>query len=190
MLTKERSSSMYRFFSYFVAKTVADLPMELVLPTVFVIITYWIGGLKPTAAHFFKTLFVILYGALFSQGVGLALGSVVMNIKASITFGSVIVETFFLASGYYVQNIPKFIWWCKYIFPSYFTYKLLLTSQYKADNLYQCGPNNATCRIGSYPAVEKIGLENVAMYIIALTIMLVGYTLIAYLALMRIGVAR
>ncbi|KAI3848079.1 hypothetical protein MKX03_035748 [Papaver bracteatum] len=187
MLTKERSSSMYRLSSYFVAKTVTDLPMELVLPTVFVIITYWMGGLKPTAAHFFKTLFVIMYGALVSQGVGLALGAVVMNIKASITFGSVIVETFFLASGYYVQNVPKFISWCKYISPSYFTYKLLLASQFKADDLYQCGPNNATCKIGSYPAIEKIGLGNVATSIAALTVMLVGYRVIAYLALMRIG---
>ncbi|KAI3939501.1 hypothetical protein MKW92_032296 [Papaver armeniacum] len=187
MLTKERSSSMYRLSSYFIAKTVADLPMELVLPTFFVIITYWMGGLTPTAAHFFKTLFVILFGALVSQGVGLALGAVVMNIKASITFGSVIVETFFLASGYYVQNVPKFISWCKYISPSYFTYKLLLASQFKADDIYQCGPDNATCKIGSYPAIEKIGLGNVATSIAALTVMLVGYRVIAYLALMRIG---
>ncbi|RZC53166.1 hypothetical protein C5167_012026 [Papaver somniferum] len=189
MLTKERSSSMYRLSSYFIAKTVADLPMELVLPTVFVVITYWMGGLKPTAAHFFKTLFVILYGALVSQGVGLALGAVVMNIKASITFGSVIVETFFLASGYYVQNVPKFVSWCKYISPSYFTYKLLLASQFKADDIYQCVPNNATCKIGSYPAIQKIGLGNVGTSIAALTVMLVGYRVIAYLALMRIGVA-
>ncbi|RZC65403.1 hypothetical protein C5167_009095 [Papaver somniferum] len=190
MLTKERSSSMYRLSSYFIAKTVADLPMELVLPTVFVIITYWMGGLKPTAEHFFKTLFVILYSALVSQGVGLALGAVVMNIRAALKFGSVIVETFFLASGFYVQNVPKFISWCKYISPTYFTYKLLLASQYKADDLYQCGPNNVTCKIGSYPAIEKIGLGNDAISIIALTVMLVGYRVIAYLALMRIGVAR
>ncbi|KAI3868694.1 hypothetical protein MKX03_007494 [Papaver bracteatum] len=190
MLTKERSSSMYRLSSYFIAKTVADLPMELVLPTVFVIITYWMGGLKPTAEHFFKTLFVILYSALVSQGVGLALGAVVMNIRAALKFGSVIVETFFLASGFYVQNVPKFISWCKYISPTYFTYKLLLASQYKADDLYQCGPNNVTCKIGSYPAIEKIGLGNEAISIIALTVMLVGYRVIAYLALMRIGVAR
>ncbi|KAI3986786.1 hypothetical protein MKX01_039760 [Papaver californicum] len=175
MLTKERPSSMYRLSSYVIAKTVADLPMELVLPTVF---------------HLFKTLFVILYSALVSQGVGLALGAVVMNIRAALKFGSVIVETFFLASGFYVQNVPKFISWCKYISPTYFTYKLLLASQYKADDLYQCGPNNATFKLGSYPAIEKIGLGNEAISIIALTVMLVGYRVIAYLALMRIGVAR
>ncbi|MCL7043065.1 hypothetical protein MKW94_021806 [Papaver nudicaule] len=189
MLTKERSSSMYRLSSYFIAKTVADLPMELVLPTVFVLITYWMGGLKPTLEHFLKTLAVILYSALVSQGVGLALGAVVMNIRSALKFGSVIVETFFLASGFYVQHVPKFISWCKYTSPTYFTYKLLLASQYKADDLYQCGPNNATCKIGSYPAIEKIGLGNEAISISALTVMLVGYRVVAYLALMRIGVS-
>lgn len=48
MLNKERSSGTYRLSSYFMSRIVADLPMQLVLPTLFLAITYWTTGLKPT----------------------------------------------------------------------------------------------------------------------------------------------
>ncbi|KAL2902042.1 ABC transporter G family member 14 [Bienertia sinuspersici] len=48
MLIKERTSGMYKLSSYFLARTIGDLPLELALPTAFVFIIYWMGGLKPT----------------------------------------------------------------------------------------------------------------------------------------------
>lgn len=46
MLTKERSSGTYRLSSYFMAQTISDLPMELLLPTSYLIIVYFMAGLK------------------------------------------------------------------------------------------------------------------------------------------------
>lgn len=67
MLIKERASGMYRLSAYFMARTVGDLPLELVLPTLFVTIVYWMGGLKETFLGFLLTLLVILYTVLVSQ---------------------------------------------------------------------------------------------------------------------------
>lgn len=189
MLTKERSSGMYRLSSYFMASTVGDLPMVLVLPTVFVIITYFMAGLKLTVGHFFGTLFALLFSVLVSQSLGLALGALVMDLKSATTLGSVLMLTFLLAGGYYVQHVPAFISWIKHISLSHYTFKLLLISQYSADEMYPCG-SNATCAVGEFPMIKMVGLDNVGVSIMALAIMLVGYRLIAYLALMRIGVAR
>ncbi|KAF8413923.1 hypothetical protein HHK36_001919 [Tetracentron sinense] len=99
MLMKERSSCMYGLSSYFMARTVGDLPMELVLPTIFVTITYWMGGLRPTAGNYFHTLAVLLYSVLVAQGLGLALGAIVMDLKFSTTLGSVIMLSFLLAGA-------------------------------------------------------------------------------------------
>ncbi|KAF6163168.1 hypothetical protein GIB67_025032 [Kingdonia uniflora] len=189
MLTKERSSGMYRLSSYFMARIVGDLPMELVLPTIFVTIAYWMGGLKPTAANFLETLFVLLLSVMVAQGLGLALGALVMDLKSATTLGSVIMLTFLLAGGYYVQHVPGFISWTKYISLSHYTYKLLLGSQYETDETYPCAPN-ASCTVGSFPAVKMVGLDHKGISLGALAIMLVGYRLIAYIALMRIGKKR
>ncbi|KAI3980223.1 hypothetical protein MKX01_033364 [Papaver californicum] len=189
MLTKERSSSMYRLSAYFIARTTSELPMELALPTIFTIITYWMGGLKPTASNFFKTLFTLLYSVLVSQGMGLAIGAAIMNLKSAITFAAILVQMFTLVGGYYTQNVPVYLSWFKYISNNYYTFKLMLASQYESDELYTCGPN-VSCRIGDFPTIQRIGLENVGIPIGALAVMLVGYRVIAYIALMRLGRRR
>ena len=67
MLLKERASGMYRLSAYFWARIVGDLPLELTLPTAFVVITYWMGGLKNSFVGFLLTLLVVLYNALVAQ---------------------------------------------------------------------------------------------------------------------------
>ncbi|XP_058106775.1 ABC transporter G family member 9-like [Magnolia sinica] len=187
MLMKERSSGMYKLSSYFMATMAGDMPMELVLPTVFVTITYWMGGLRPTASNYFKTLFVLLFSVLSSQGLGLAIGAIVMKLKAATTLGSVIMLSFVLAGGYYVQHVPIFIAWIKYISLSHHTYKLLLCSQFSMDEMYPCGPN-VTCAVADFPSIKHVGLDHKEISVMAMFAMLVGYRLIAYLALMRVGV--
>ncbi|KAI3435068.1 ABC transporter domain-containing protein [Psidium guajava] len=134
MLEKERSSGMYRLSSYFVSRTVGDLPMELILPSAFVVITYWMAGMKPTVANFLCTLFVLLYSVLVAQGLGLAIGATVMDQQSATILGSVLMLAFLLAGGYYVQNVPPFIGWIRYLSVSHYTYKLLMGSQYKPDD--------------------------------------------------------
>ncbi|KAL5976183.1 ABC transporter G member 9 [Asimina triloba] len=189
MLTKERSSGMYKLSSYFISRMASDMPMGLVLPTIFVIITYWMGGLNPSPGHFFRTLFVLLLNVVVSESLGLAVGATVMDLMNAATLGSVIMLTFLLAGGYYVQHVPVFIAWIKYISLSNYTYKLLLGAQFSADQMYPCGPN-VMCRVVDYPAVKIVGLDKQVVSVVALVIMLVGYRCIAYLALMRLGVTK
>ncbi|KAL3612477.1 hypothetical protein D5086_003497 [Populus alba] len=190
MLGKERSSGMYRLSSYFMSRIVSDLPMELVLPTIFLTITYWMAGLKGSPGNFFLTLSVLLYSVLVAGGLGLAIGALVLNQRSATITGSVIMLSFLLAGGYYVTHVPAFISWVKYISISQYTYKLLLGSQYKPGDTYTCGGAGGVCLVGDYPAIKKVGLDDQVLGIVALGIMLVGYRLIAYLALMRIGLAK
>ncbi|KAJ6689717.1 hypothetical protein OIU85_006071 [Salix viminalis] len=126
MLIKERSSSMYRLSSYYFATMTGDFPMELVMPTIFIAITYWMGGLKPSPITFVLTLLIILFNVLVSQGLGLALGAILMDVKQATTLASVTMLVFLLAGGYYIQRIPPFIAWLKYISFSHYCYKLLV----------------------------------------------------------------
>ncbi|MCD7459035.1 ABC transporter G member 9 [Datura stramonium] len=189
MLEKERSSGMYRLSAYFMARTVGDLPMELVLPTIFTIITYWMAGLKPSVGAFFSTLFSLLCNVLVSQGLGLALGAMVMDQKSATVLGSVIMLSFTLAGGYFVQHVPRFIAWIKYVSISQYAYKLLLGSQYSPGDTYSCAIN-ATCLVEDFPSIKPVGLGGKGISVFALFIMLLGYRFLAYVALMRIGVTK
>ncbi|XP_050216209.1 ABC transporter G family member 9-like [Mercurialis annua] len=191
MLEKERSSGMYKLSSYFISRTLSDLPMDLVLPTTFVTITYWMGGLKRAAANFFFTLFVVLFNVLAAQGLGLAIGAMVLDQRNATTVVAVIMLSFQLVGGYYVQHVPCFIAWIKYISISQHTYKLLLGSQYTNDQTYPCSTSaSGVCFVGDYPSIKMVGFNRQIVSAVALGIMVLFYRVIAYLALMRIGVVK
>lgn len=182
MLIKERSSGMYRLSSYFLARTFGDLPLELALPTAFVFIIYWMGGLKADPVTFILSLLAVLYSVLVAQGLGLAIGAILMDVKQATTLASVTTLVFLMAGGYYVQQIPPFIIWLKYLSYSYYCYKMLLGIQYDDDDYYECSKGEL-CRVADYPAVRSMGLNNLWADVCIMALMLVGYRLIAYMAL-------
>ncbi|CAK8561288.1 unnamed protein product [Lathyrus sativus] len=191
MLEKERSSGMYRLSSYFISPIIVDLPVELILPTIYLIIIYFMTGLKLNVINFLYTLLTLLLDVLVSQGLGLAIGAIIMDTKSAITLGSIILLSFVLAVGFYVRHVPNFIAWIKYISINYYIYKLFLGSQYDTNETYPC--SNGKCLISEFPLIKQMGelhLQGQLMALLALFIMLIGYRVMAYFALTRIGVTK
>ncbi|CAL0331642.1 unnamed protein product [Lupinus luteus] len=185
MLIKERSSGMYRLSSYFLARTIGDLPLELALPTAFVFIIYWMGGLKPDPVTFILSLLVVLYSVVVSQSLGLAFGAILMEVKQATTLASVTTFVFLIAGGYYIQQIPPFIVWLKYLSYSYYCYKLLLGVQYNDDDYYECS-KGVLCKVVDFPPIKSVGLNHMWVDVSIMALMLLGYRLVAYLALRRV----
>ncbi|GLT82103.1 hypothetical protein SLE2022_005140 [Rubroshorea leprosula] len=113
-----------------------------------------------------------------------------MDQKSRTILGSVIILSFKLAGGYYVQHVPPFIAWIKYRSITYNSYKLLIGSQFKPNETYPYGDYGKVCSVGEFPSIKLVWLEGQALATMALGIMLVGYRLIAYIAFMRIGVTK
>ncbi|KAE9618348.1 putative ABC-2 type transporter [Lupinus albus] len=187
---KERASGMYTLSSYFMARIVGDLPMELILPTVFLIVTYWMGGLNPDLWSFVLTLLVVLGYVLVSQGLGLALGAAIMDAKQASTVATVTMLAFVLTGGYYVHKVPPCMAWIKYISTTFYSYRLLIRIQYGDGNkilyllgCYHGGSDRASCKFVEEDVVEQISTVG---SIGVLFLMFVGYRLLAYLALRSI----
>ena len=171
---KERASGFYSLSSYFMARSVGDLPMELGLPSIFIVITYWMANLRPEGAAFFLTLVVILGYVLVAQGLGLALGAVMMDAKKASTVITVIMLAFLITGGFYVQNIPVCLSWLKYCSYSFYCYRILVAIQYKGGQLdFLTGPDREM---------------TIAVSVGALVTMFLGFRLLAYFALRRMTV--
>ncbi|KAJ4904593.1 ABC-2 type transporter family protein [Raphanus sativus] len=169
MLSKERESNMYRLSAYFVARTTSDLPLDLILPVLFLVVVYFMAGLRLSAESFFLSVLTVFLCIVAAQGLGLAIGASLMDLKKATTLASVTVMTFMLAGGYFVKKVPVFIAWIRYMSFNYHTYKLLVKVQYEETMQDVNG--------------EEIvnGLNEVS----ALVAMIVGYRLLAYLSLRR-----
>lgn len=192
IFVKERASGMYTLSSYFMARIVGDLPMELILPTIFLTLTYWMAGLRPTLEAFLLTLLILLGYVLVSQGLGLFLGAVIMDAKQASTVVTITMLAFVLTGGYYVHKVPSCMAWIKYISTTFYSYRLLINVQYgegrKISSLLGCnsghhGRERSDCKF----IEEDIGGQiSPVLSVGVLLLMFVGYRLLAYIALRRI----
>lgn len=60
-LLKERASGMYQLSAFYFARLASDIPLDMAIPTVFVILLYFIGGLRvDSAKYFFQNWFAVI----------------------------------------------------------------------------------------------------------------------------------
>lgn len=190
IFVKERASGMYTLSSYFMARIVGDLPMELILPTVFLLVAYWMAGLNRELGAFILTWLVLIGYVLVSQGLGLALGAAIMDAKKASTIVTVTMLAFVLTGGFYVHKMPHFLAWIKYISTTFYSYKLLINVQYgdgkRIWSMFNCNnpPNHkASCK---FIHQDVVGQIHPLVSVGVLFLMFVGYRVLAYLALRRI----
>ncbi|KAJ6914498.1 hypothetical protein NC651_016691 [Populus alba x Populus x berolinensis] len=169
MLSKERAADMYRLSAYFLARTTSDLPLDLVLPVLFLLVVYFMAGLRMSAAPFFLTMLTVFLSIIAAQGLGLAIGATLMDLKRATTLASVTVMTFMLAGGYFVKRVPVFVSWIRYMSFNYHTYNLLLKVQYKHMT----------------PVLNGMRIDSGLTEVSALVAMVFGYRLLAYISLRR-----
>ncbi|XP_021771447.1 ABC transporter G family member 22-like [Chenopodium quinoa] len=180
MLTKERFAGMYRLSAYFAARNITDLPLYLILPIFFMLIVYFMVGLQPSFAAFFLTLLTIFFGILAAQGLGLSIGAAFMDIKKAMTVASVLIMSFMLAAGFFLQDVPSFMSWVRYVSFNYHTYRLLLNIQ------YGCSTSSSKSGQCEAPLIKGLRVDSSwKVEVGALVIMIIGYRLLAYLFLRR-----
>lgn len=145
MLLKERASGMYRLSAFYFARLASDLPMDFAVPTIFVVLVYFISGLRvDSGIYFFQNWFTIVLIMFVTQSFGLLLGTVVMVPKTAQTIASVVMLTFVLTAGYFVKTIPAWISWLKYLSFVFYGFGLLLHIEFNGRTIYSCVETN-TC---------------------------------------------
>ncbi|CAI0396033.1 unnamed protein product [Linum tenue] len=169
MLAKERSVGMYKLSAYFAARSACDLLLDLTLPILFLLMVYFMVGLKSSFSAFSLTLLALFLNIIAAQGLGLAIGAAFMDLKKATTIASVVVMSFMLSGGFYLKNVPGFMEWARNVSFNYHTYKLLLKIQYSCS----CG------------FIREMGVGSGGLEVGALFVMITAYRLLAYLFLRK-----
>ncbi|KAK2440902.1 ABC transporter G family member [Trifolium repens] len=184
-LIKERKADMYRLSVYYICSTLCDMVAHVLYPTFFLIIVYFMAGFKRTVGCFFLTLFVVLLIAVTSQGAGELFGAAVMDIKRSGFVATLVLMLFLLTGGYYVQHIPKFMQWLKYLSFMYYGFRLLLKVQYSGDELYDCESRGGCRPLQSSPTFGTVNLKGGLKEVWVMVAMAICFRLLAYFCLRR-----
>ncbi|CAH1450998.1 unnamed protein product [Lactuca virosa] len=182
-LVKERKADMYRLSAYYACSTLCDMIAHVTYPTVFMSILYFMVGFKKTLQCFFMTLAAVLLIAITSQGAGEMFGAAVMSIRRAGMVASLILMLFLLTGGYYVQHIPKFMQWMKYISFMYHGFRLLMKVQYSGDDLYECESIGGCKSLQTSPSFDTVNLKGGWKEVWILLGMGLVYRVMAYICL-------
>lgn len=192
VLQKERASGSYRLSAYFLSKTISELPVLIVSPTVYLIICYWMVGLNPSAGSFFGYLLFELLSVWTAESIGLIIGASVIDLSAGLVIATVSMIFLLLLAGFFVQNLPAWILKLSYVSLFRYSFNGCLLFEYPDDVVYTCSPVDSPVdlcdtqdTITGIDIRQHLGIQNetIGFNFGLLLLLLVFFRFIAYLCL-------
>lgn len=112
IFVKETTNSWHGAGMYYLAKSLADLPFQILFPTIYVCITYFLNGQPIDPIRFGLYLLIMIMAGFLGQSFGLIFGAIFMNQPVSAVFiAPLAVLPTFLFSGFLVkiENMPEIL---------------------------------------------------------------------------------
>ncbi|XP_046639073.1 ATP-binding cassette sub-family G member 1-like isoform X3 [Daphnia pulicaria] len=121
VLAREHLNNWYSLKAYYIAKTLADIPFQILFPTVNVVIIY-IMTKQPMSMERFIMLLVIVIGiSLAGQGIGLFFGAG-FDIQEAVFLAPTMAIPLLIFAGFFIKlsAVPPYLNWLTYV--SFFRY--------------------------------------------------------------------
>nr|AAB06578.1 white [Drosophila simulans] len=186
---REARSRLYRCDTYFLGKTIAELPLFLTVPLVFTAIAYPMIGLRAGVMHFFNCLALVTLVANVSTSFGYLISCASSSTSMALSVGPPVIIPFLLFGGFFLNSgsVPVYLKWLSYL--SWFRYanEGLLINQW-ADvepGEISCTSSNTTCPSSGKVILETLNFSaaDLPLDYVGLAILIVSFQVLAYLAL-------
>jgi len=137
VIVRERKEGSYRLSIYYLAKITAELPFELLFPLLFNVIVYWFVEFRLTAESIAYWFISICISATVSSSIGVLISSSIDNPRTGITIATIALILFMLSAGFYVVNMPAWLFWLSYTSFMKYSYNCLMITQFAGFNITQ-----------------------------------------------------
>ena len=153
IILKERAAGSYRLSAYYLSKSISELPVRLSLPFMFLVISFPMSGLSPSAEVFFAVVGVQLLAALAGESIGVFVGTTTLDFEKAMVTATLVSMALMLTGGYFVQQLPSFVHWVRMISPFKYSYDACLALTFTRDIPCDKGEYLVEC---SDPSVKSV----------------------------------
>eukprot|EP01041_Mallomonas_annulata_P001000 gene1000-1966_t len=103
IMNRERVGRAYDTTSYFLAKFITEIPLNVLPPFVFCLISYYLAGLNPAPDRFVIFFLIVMLEALTAISLGMAISALVPSVEAANAMGPPVLIINVLFGGYYIN---------------------------------------------------------------------------------------
>jgi ABC-type multidrug transport system permease subunit len=163
VILKERSSGSYHLGAYFLAKSTSEMPTRLVLPLIYMTISFWMAGVSDRFDIFVYTTLISLLSVVAGEAIGLMVGASIYDMEQAMTIMTVVSLALMLLGGFFVANVPTWLNWGKYISP--FKYSFDASRQLIFDRNIPCDGSGALESLCADNGMTSIPPEDVIEFL-------------------------
>lgn len=161
---RERLSNTYSTSAYYLGRTVAVFPIEIITNFLFIVIAYFPCNLTNTASVFFKSALSLALCAFMSSSFGLLLSTLFSDAGVVIALVPVLIIPFLLVGGFFVplETVPKVFYPFEYLSMFRYGFEGMIYSQYEDNPLifngqsYNLIGTNYNFQVHSSPCLDFV----------------------------------
>jgi len=122
IIMRENANGVYSIGAYFLSKNFAELPQYALLPSVYMVIVYWMSGLKPEFVPFLYSVFIIVLVIAVAISISYAMACIFGDLAIAVTMLPLVAVPMMAFGGFFIafESIPSYFQWFSAI--SYFKY--------------------------------------------------------------------
>jgi len=135
LFVRERSNAYYSPTAWLLVRLIFDVvPLRIIPAMVVSTITYWMAGLEPHAANFFKFLFIIVLYTICMTVFNFLIGSAITNGGIALLLSTLIGFFQMTFAGFFVHigSIPPVLRWLQWLCPLRFMLEALSINEVSA----------------------------------------------------------
>ncbi len=187
---RERSANAYDTLSYFAAKYLCELPLNLLPCTIFGCIVYWLVGLNPHRFGYF--IAILMLEAITAVSLGLAVSAAAPNPEIAQALGPLPIILSLVFGGFFINiaSLPIVANWLPYVSFLKWVFQSLSINEF-TDVTFKCNltPSTMCANTGEEVLNRLTFTSTLGESCFGLAMVFLGFTLLAFIILERSSIS-